>query len=232
MEGRLIGWVDAFLRAQLEDGWVQGPVLSPAKPFILPRLHACTLLWLENHETFMDVVEVDFSKMLLRPCIVVSTVSMKGVSNAAPFSFNSPATTKPPMYGFCCEVEHDTWRNIRVNDEFVVNLVDMSFGELMEPLSRDLPYEVSEITEFGLTELPSKTVKPPRIGEAYGWMECRMTSYEQLSPRAVWIFGEVLCSEIKRDALDGVVDVENVKPLNHISGETFVVEMKRTTYRR
>ena len=179
-----------------------------------------------------NVIEVDFNKMLLRPCIVVSTVSGNGVSNAAPFSFNSPATTKPPMYGFCCEVGHDTWRNIRANGEFVVNLVGEEFGPLMEPLSRDLPYEVSEIAEFGLTEVPSKVVKPPRIGEAYGWMECRMTSHEELSPRAVWIFGEVLVAEIREDALDGVVDVERVKPLNHIFGESFVVEMRRTKFKR
>ena len=180
----------------------------------------------------MEVIPVDFSKMLLRPCIVVSTVSENGVSNAAPFSFNSPATTKPPMYGFCCEVEHDTWMNIKANGEFVVNLVGDSFGELLEPLSRDLPYEVSEITEFGLSEVPSKTVKPPRIREAYGWMECRLSSFEELSTRAVWVFGEVLCSEIRKDAFDGVVDVENVKPLNHISGEIFVVDMKKTRYKR
>ncbi len=83
-----------------------------------------------------------------------------------------------------------------------------------------------------MTEVASKKVKPPRIGEAYGWMECRMTSYEELSPRAVWIFGEVLVSEIREDALDEVVNVEKVKPLNHISGETFVVEMKRVKYGR
>jgi len=103
-------------------------------------------------------IDVDFSKMLMRPCIVISTVSENGVSNAAPFSFNSPATTKPPMYGFCCEVEHDTWRNIRANGEFVVNLVGASFGDLMEPLSRGLPYEQSEILECGLTEVASKKV--------------------------------------------------------------------------
>lgn len=180
----------------------------------------------------MKLVDVNFSKMLLRPCIVVSTISENGVSNAAPFSFNSPATTKPPMYGFCCEIEHDTWRNIQANGEFVVNLVDESFGKLMEPLSRDLPYEVSEITEFGLSEVPSKTVKPPRVGEAYGWIECKLSSFENLSSRAVWVFGEILCSEIRKDAFDGVVDVERVKPLNHISGEIFVVEMKRTKYTR
>ena len=180
----------------------------------------------------MEVIPVDFSKMLLRPCIVVSTISENGVSNAAPFSFNSPATTKPPMYGFCCEIQHDTWRNIKTNGEFVVNLVDESFGPLMEPLSRDLPYEVSEIVEFGLSEFPSKIVKVPRIKEAYGWMECKLSSYEELSSRAVWVFGEVLCSDIKADAFDEVVDVEKVKPLNHISGEIFVVEMQKTKYKR
>jgi len=179
-----------------------------------------------------DVVETDFSKMLLRPCIVVSTVSPKGISNAAPFSFNSPATTKPPMYGFCCEIQHDTWKNIQANEEFVINLVGDDFGDLMEPLSRDLPYEVSEIKEFGLTEVPSKIIKPPRIGEAYGWMECRMTGYSEISNRVVWIFGEVLLSEIKKEALDEVVNVEVVKPLNHISGEYFVANMSRTKYKR
>jgi flavin reductase (DIM6/NTAB) family NADH-FMN oxidoreductase RutF len=134
----------------------------------------------------MEVISVDFSKMLLRPCIFISTISENGVSNAAPFGFNSPATTKPPMYGFCSEVEHDTWRNIKANEEFVVNLVGESFGPLMEPLSRDLPYEISEIVEFGLSKVPSKMVEASRIGEAYGWMECRMSSFEELSPRAVW----------------------------------------------
>jgi len=87
-----------------------------------------------------SVFEAPFNKMLYRPCIVVSTISSNGVSNAAPFSFNSPATTKPPTYGFCCEVEHDTLRNIRENNEFVVNLVGEDFGPLMKDLARDLPY--------------------------------------------------------------------------------------------
>jgi hypothetical protein len=42
----------------------------------------------------------------------------------------------------------------------------------------------------------------------------------------------VLVSEIRSDALDDVVDVKRVRPLNHISGEYFVVEMRRTKYKR
>jgi len=177
-------------------------------------------------------VNAPFNKMLCRPCIVVTTLSSNGASNAAPFSFNSPATTKPPTYGFCCEVEHDTWKNIQLNGEFVVNLVDESFGPLMADLSRDLPYGVSEITETGLTETPSKMVKPPRIKEAYGWVECRMSSVAELSAHAVWIFGEVLVSEIRKNVFETVVSFEKVKPLHHIWGEDYVVGGTHKKFKR
>jgi flavin reductase (DIM6/NTAB) family NADH-FMN oxidoreductase RutF len=179
-----------------------------------------------------DIIEAPFNKMLYRPCIVVSTISSNGISNAAPFSFNSPATTKPPTYGFCCEVKHDTLRNIRENKEFVVNLVGESFGPLMRDLARDLPYGVSEITETGLSEVPSKTVRPPRIGEAYGWIECYMNQVIELSQHAVWILGEVLMSEIRRDSYTTVVNVGNVKPLNHIWGEDYVIGGTHKKYKR
>ena len=177
-------------------------------------------------------VEASFNKLLSRPCIVVSTIGEDGVSNAAPFSFNSPATTKPPMYGFCCEVEHDTLRNIRLNGEFVVNLVGEEFGPLMRSLARDLPYGVSEISGSSLSEVPSKKVRPPRIEEAYAWIECRLSKIVELSSHVVWVFGEVLVSEVKSDMFDLVVDVEKVKPLNHIWGEDYVVGGKRVKYVR
>ncbi|MBD3173163.1 flavin reductase family protein [Candidatus Bathyarchaeota archaeon] len=179
-----------------------------------------------------DVIETPFNKLLYRPCIIVSTISENKVSNAAPFSFNSPATTKPPTYGFCCEVKHDTLRNIKQNKEFVVNLVDENFGPIMKNLARDLPYGVSEILESDLNETPSKKVKPPRITEAYGWIECRLTKIVDLSPHAVWVLGKVLVSEIRKDAYDSTVNVEKVKPLCHIWGEDYVIGGKRVKHRR
>jgi flavin reductase (DIM6/NTAB) family NADH-FMN oxidoreductase RutF len=181
----------------------------------------------------MKLILNEFGKMLVRPTVVITTISPGGVSNAAPFSFSSPVVTRPtPLFGFCCEVEHDTWRNIQENREFVVNLVGADFGPIIEVMERDFPYEVSEINECGLTELESNHVGPPRIREAYGWFECRMSQYVSLSDRAVWVIGEVLEAEIKDEALDIVVSVEKVKPLSHIWGEHFVTEMMRTRLKR
>ncbi len=83
-----------------------------------------------------------------------------------------------------------------------------------------------------MTETKANHVKPPRIQEAYGWLECRMTQHVSLSERSVWIIGKVLEAEVKDDVFDGVVDVEKAKPLNHIWGEAFVTEMRRTTFKR
>lgn len=180
----------------------------------------------------MEIHSKDFYKLLARPTIVVSTISPNGVSNAAPISFNSPMTTgPPPLFGFCCEVEHDTWRNIGGNEEFVVNLVGEEFGPLMDRLSADLPYEVSEILECGLTESESKHVRPPRIAEAYGWIECRMREHIALSEKAVWIVGEVLGVGVRDGVFDRVVDVERVKPLNHISGSDYAIGMRGARFK-
>ncbi|MDF2955324.1 MAG: FMN reductase RutF [Candidatus Alkanophagales archaeon MCA70_species_2] len=43
-----------------------------------------------------------YAKLLVRPVVVITTVSDNGIPNAAPFSFNSPISFDPPLYGFSC----------------------------------------------------------------------------------------------------------------------------------
>jgi len=113
------------------------------------------------------------------------------------------------------------------NGEFVVNFVGEEFGPLMQILERDFPYEVSEIEKAGLTAEKSKVVRPPRIKEAYAWLECRMEDH-----LGTWIVGQVLEAEIKDEYLKEVIDVEKAKPLNHIYGEYFATEMKVRKFKR
>jgi flavin reductase (DIM6/NTAB) family NADH-FMN oxidoreductase RutF len=175
----------------------------------------------------------EFYKLLVRPTVIISTISPKGISNAAPFSWNSPMATSPKaLFGFASSTEHDTWHNIKENNEFVVNLVGESFGPLMEIMEKDFPYEISEIEACRLSESHSKVVKPPRICEAFAWFECKMVNYVTLSKGSVWIIGEILEIEVKDESINDVVNVERVKPLNHIWGEMFVTEMKTIKFNR
>ncbi|WP_456474760.1 flavin reductase family protein [Candidatus Pyrohabitans sp.] len=174
----------------------------------------------------MEIAPHNFYKLNARCCVVVSTASPRGISNAAPFSFNMPISFSPPIFAIASNPAHDTWRNIRETREFVINFVSEDMGEKMHILERDFPYEVSEIKEAGLTEIPSKKVKPPRIAEAYAWLECSLYDAKEIGDH-VLIAGEVLLAEVRDEYYGRVIKVEDARPLLHISGEHFGIPLAR-----
>ena len=72
--------------------------------------------------------------------------------------------------------------------------------------------------------MKSAKIKPPRIKEAFGWLECRMEEHFPIADH-IWVVGRVLLGEIKDYCMEEVINVEKAKPLNHIYGEYFVTEM-------
>jgi flavin reductase (DIM6/NTAB) family NADH-FMN oxidoreductase RutF len=112
-----------------------------------------------------------------RPIAWVTTLGPDGVVNAAPFSFFNLLGADPPILGFCPGDRNDgtpkdTARNIRLTQEFVVNLVDEATAEAMNRTAASLPYGASELPSAGLTTAPSTVVKPPRLAEAPASLEC------------------------------------------------------------
>lgn len=176
-------------------------------------------------------MDVEFYKLFVRPTIVVTTISKRGIPNAAPFSFCSPVSFSPPLIGIACSPKHDTWRNIKETKEFVVNLIGENLGNKLHILEKDFPYEVNEIEKADLTEEESKKVSPPRISEAYAWLECKLFNTIELGDH-VWITGEVLLTEAKPGYYQKVVKLEKAKPLCHIGGEYFAVVDRITKFKR
>ena len=112
-----------------------------------------------------------------RPIALVTSLGSDDVVNAAPFSFFNVLGTEPPIVAFAPGdrddgTPKDTARNVRLNHEFVVNLVDEAIAEAMNRCAATLPYGVSELAHAGLTTAPSSVVKPPRIAEAPASLEC------------------------------------------------------------
>jgi len=112
-----------------------------------------------------------------RPIALVTTLGPDGVVNAAPFSFFNVFGANPPYLAFAPAdrddgTPKDTARNIRLNHEFVVNLVDEGIAEAMNKCAASLPYGTSELQSAGLTTAPSSVVKPPRLAESPVSLEC------------------------------------------------------------
>ncbi|MBC7114129.1 MAG: flavin reductase family protein [Archaeoglobi archaeon] len=178
----------------------------------------------------MKLKSTRFFSALLRPVVIITTVSEKGEVNGAPFSFNMPLSFEPPLYGFSCDPEHDTWMNIRETGEFTVNVAGRLLGEYLWILEKDYPRGVNELREANLTEIPSRKVRPPRVEEAIAWIECSLHSSYEIGDH-VLIVGEVLEAEIK----DEFSENGKIKPeeaLLHISGKFFAQDARLVEYRR
>ena len=146
-----------------------------------------------------------------RPIAWVTTINPEGVVNAAPFSFFNVLGAEPPIVGFCPGdredgTPKDTVRNIRLNHEFVVNLVDEALGEAMNKTSATVPYGTNELDLAGLTAAPSSVVKPPRIAEAPASFECAEWGTLQIGNNRL-IIGLVKRAHVR----DELVDLESLR---------------------
>ncbi len=115
--------------------------------------------------------------LIPRPIAWVSTVSAEGEANLAPFSFFTGVSWKPPVLAFSPVnrddgSRKDTVHNIEATGEFVVNLVSVDLLKPMEASARPQKQEQDGMRIEGITLVPSKTVKPYRIGEAKAAFEC------------------------------------------------------------
>jgi flavin reductase (DIM6/NTAB) family NADH-FMN oxidoreductase RutF len=182
----------------------------------------------------MELRKGESYKLLVRPCVIITTISPKGIGNAAPFSFNMPLSFSPPLYGFACCSQHDTWRNIRRTKEWVVNVISEKLGNILHILEKDWPYEVNEAEKAGLKELPSKRVKPKRLADAVAWIECKFHKAFKTGDH-VFIVGEVVCAEVNNKFWDEekcTLDLKKAKLLCHLGGENFVIGEKIKQFKR
>jgi flavin reductase (DIM6/NTAB) family NADH-FMN oxidoreductase RutF len=150
-----------------------------------------------------------------RPIAFVTTCDAQGRTNAAPFSFFNVFGDDPAVIalGFGARPEgglKDTIRNITDTGEFVVNMVDEPLAEAMNLCATDFPEGVSELTETGLTEEPSRAVKPPRIAESPASFECRLMQNIQFNPGRILTLGEVVWMR----ARDSVIEAENLRTID------------------
>lgn len=179
----------------------------------------------------MKLKENSFYTLFVRPVVVITTISKDGKINAAPFSFNSPISFSPPLYGFSCNPKHDTLKNVQETGEFVVNVCGKEMGKYMHILEKDFPYGVNELEEAGLSQSPSLNVKPPRMEDGIAWLECKVVNMTELGDH-IWITGEVVEVEVKDEYYTKNKVVNAKEELCHISGKFFAHDTQIREYKR
>lgn len=170
-----------------------------------------------------------------RPIAWISTWNENGVANCAPFSFFAVFSEDPPlcMVSFNRrsdgELKH-TIKNIRRTGEFVVNLADESTAEAMHISSYEIPETESEFDKTGLTPVPAKLVKHPRIAEAAASFECRLERRIEFGPEREMAIGEILLVHAREGVIDPVtkrVSEENYKPIGRLFASRYCTTRQR-----
>jgi flavin reductase (DIM6/NTAB) family NADH-FMN oxidoreductase RutF len=134
-----------------------------------------------------------------------------------------PIEMDPPIIAFSTGYDGDTYRNISDTGEFVVNLVTEKMKKQMYVCGKSFPRGVNELEKAGLRWAPSEKVKPPRIVESPANLECKL-EWTHDGPEYVVIAGRVVAANVQKNVLKaGKLNVEQIKPLLHLAGKSFVV---------
>ncbi|MBD3846924.1 flavin reductase family protein [Bosea sp. SSUT16] len=165
-----------------------------------------------------------------RPIALVTTVDEEGRVNAAPYSFFNCLSADPAIVALGVENKpdmafKDTARNIRMTEEFTVNIVSDALVERMNVCAVPFPATVDELAQAGLTAVPGSQIKCPRIGEAPASLECRRYVTLELGRSREIILGQVVAAHIREDAVDPenhYVDQAAIDAIGRMGGHGYV----------
>lgn len=166
-----------------------------------------------------------------RPIGFISTVSMAGVANLAPFSFFMVGGIRPPSLMYCPTGgsqgrDKDSLRNAEESGEFVANIVVRSMVPGMNEAGFDYPSDVSEWPATGFTPLDSHVVRPARVAESPVQLECRTFQVIRhgTGPFATnYVIGEIVRLHVREDLLqDGAIHPDRLRPVGRLGGGDYI----------
>lgn len=167
-----------------------------------------------------------------RPIAFASTIDAEGNSNLAPFSFFNVFSANPPIMIFSparsgrTNTTKDTYNNVKVIPEVVINIVNYAMVHQMSLASSPYPAGISEFEKAGFTPVNSETIRPKRVAEAPVQFECRVNEVIELGHEGGagnLVICEVLKIHIHEEVLDenGMIDQHKIDLVSRMGGNWY-----------
>lgn len=167
-----------------------------------------------------------------RPIAFASTVDADGNDNLAPFSFFNVFSANPPVMIFSparsgrTNTTKDTYNNVKVVPEVVINVVNYDMVQQMSLASSPFEANVDEFVKSGLTGIPSETIRPKRVAEAPVQFECKVIEVKELGDQGGagnLVISEVQRIHIREDLLDenGLIDQKKIDLVSRMGGNWY-----------
>jgi flavin reductase (DIM6/NTAB) family NADH-FMN oxidoreductase RutF len=165
-----------------------------------------------------------------RPIGWVTSMSLKGEVNLAPYSYFNGVNSRANLLMFASEGLKDSASFIQETGEFVCNLATWDLREAMNMTSAPLARGINEMERAGLESAPSRLVKPPRVKASPCALECRLVKIiplEAADGKPVdghVVLGQVIGVHIDdRFIVDGLLDTAAMKPIARCGYDQYAV---------
>ena len=162
-----------------------------------------------------------------RPIGWIGTVAANGVPNLAPYSFFNCMSGMPPTFVFAPgrSVRRDTLDNVREIGEFTINIVTDEVVEAMNATAASHEAGVDEFVEACLTAVPSRSIRPPMVGECKANIECVVVDIVDIGDPEHGnglVIGEAVEFHVDEALLDGTrVDQAALRAVGRHVGNTY-----------
>lgn len=154
--------------------------------------------------------------------VMITTVNLGGRINAASFGTCTRVCHDPVFIAFTVGAAKDTYRNVLATEEFVVNIpsFERKILEKVRVVGLEFPPDVNELEKAGLTSIPSKVVKAPRIAECRSHFECKVEWTKQWLHRLM-VVGKVVAASVDEECVDenGYLLWDRLKPAHYCGHE-------------
>lgn len=161
-----------------------------------------------------------------RLTVLVTTVNQAGEVNAAPYSWISPVSFKPPMlYLGIQRKETKTIKNMRSTKEFVINIVTRNWAAKAVACEAK---RADKVEKSGITLRESKKVKAATVAEAKIVLECRLQDILETGKADHFlVIGEIVHAEKDPALKDEEIVMHHTGPKFVSPGKAYPVQRKK-----
>lgn len=173
-----------------------------------------------NSVNKIDVPSAQWDRLFApSACLVmITTVDDGGRVNAASFGTCVRVCHDPVYIAFTVGATKDTYNNVLATEQFVVNVppFEREVLEKVRIVGLEFPPGVNELEKAGLTAIPAKIVKAPRIAECRSHFECEVEWTRQWLNRLM-VVGKVVAASVEEGCVDknGYVVWDRLKPAHY-----------------
>ena len=151
--------------------------------------------------------------------VVLVTCGEGEEANIITVGMYMPISSHPPLVCIGIAPQRYSHHLIEKTGEFVVNSPPISIEKEMHYCGENSARKVNKWKETGLTPISSFKVKPPRIEECFGHLECKVVESHVMGDHTLFV-GKVVATSADEKVMNGdFLDPLKAKPIvqkNHV----------------